>query len=352
MTEFWITAAFMTVIALGFLAWPIWRARERSGHWSPVTLTAAVLVMPIAVLLYRNITTWNGASVAMDAATDEQLAIVEQLAARMQQQPDDIEGWMLLGRSYLTLQHFPEARQAFLQAWQRMPTPTNELKLGLGIAMIHSDRSSIGSDGGQLIEEVLTAEPQNMQALWYGGMVAIERGRNDLARDRWSRLLALQPPPEIAGYLQEQLAALGGGIAPFASSSGAAPAAASGQGGPAADAGSGPVIPIKLTLGDGVATDGLGPSAALFIFARAQAGGPPLAVIRQPASAVPGEFTLSNANTMIQGNSIENYDEITIVARLSKSGQPIESSGDIFASTVYNVKAGGAVELTLDQVVP
>jgi cytochrome c-type biogenesis protein CcmH len=74
-------------------------------------------------------------------------------------------------------------------------------------------------------------------------------------------------------------------------------------------------------------------------------------VIRRPASAVPGEFTLSDANAMIQGRSLANYDELTLVTRLSASGQPTEQPGDWFAQTVFRPEEGGRVALVIDQVV-
>jgi cytochrome c-type biogenesis protein CcmH len=351
MTEFWMLAGLMLAVALAFLLWPVWHARRESGRWSFTGTAVALLTIPIAVMLYSNISNWEGGTDSEPAGNAQQLAIVEQLAERMQQNPDDVEGWMLLGRSYFTLQQYVPARQAFMQAWQRTAEPGNDLKLWLGMAMIHSERSSLGSDGGQLIEEVLQSEPSNQQALWYGGLVALERGRQDLARRRWSALLATNPPPEVAQVLERQIAMLGetpaGG--PFASS-GLAPSDSSAP--PAS--GGGPEIHLTVRLGEGVSTAHLGPNAALFIFARAAAGGPPLAVMRQSASAIPGEFTLSDANTMIQGNSLDNFDELTLVARLSASGQPIESSGDLFAEAQYDMDAedSGPVELVIDQVVP
>jgi cytochrome c-type biogenesis protein CcmH len=74
-------------------------------------------------------------------------------------------------------------------------------------------------------------------------------------------------------------------------------------------------------------------------------------VIRQPASAVPGQFTLSDANSMIPGRSLAAYDELTLVARLSASGQPGEQPGDWFAQTVVRPSDGGPVALVIDQVV-
>ena len=74
-------------------------------------------------------------------------------------------------------------------------------------------------------------------------------------------------------------------------------------------------------------------------------------MIRAPPTAVPGEFTLSEANSMIQGRSIANYQEVTVVARLSASGQPAEQPGDWFAQAVVRPAEGNPVALVIDQVV-
>jgi len=347
MTEFWIAAALMCCVALGFVAWPLWRARELSGRWPLPGIVTFLVIVPAAVFVYQNIRTWNGDSgiEQRQAARADQMAVVDELAHKMQENPDNVEGWMLLGRSYLTLQQFPEARMAFLQAWQRTPAPDATLKLGLAISMIHSDPSTLVGEGGQLIEEVLASDPGNQQALWYGGLAAVERGNLEVATTRWSSLLAMNPPPEIARVLQaqlEEIAALAGGapVNPAATAS-AAPSAQDG-----------PVIRLHLSLGDGFSAEDFGPDARLFIFARAQAGGPPLAVLPAAVSDLPGDFTLSDRNVMIQGNRLSNFNEISLVARISRSGTPTQQSGDVYAETRYNVAAGGPVELVLDQVAP
>jgi cytochrome c-type biogenesis protein CcmH len=350
MTEFWIVAACMCVFALAFLVWPIWRARETSGNWPLPGLIAAAALVPLSVLVYQHVRTWNGDTEAgaVAAANAEQLSVVNQLAERMQDDPDNVEGWLLLGRSYLTLQQYADARMAFLQAWQRTPAPDNTLKLGLAMAMIHSDPATISADGGQLIEEVLASEPRNQQALWYGGLVAAERGRVDLARTRWATLLQTNPPAEIAQVLQQQLAQLDA----LSGVQGRAPAGTGQPVNAAAASADGPVIRLRLSLGDQFSANEFGPSSRLFIFARAQAGGPPLAVVPASVSDLPGEFTLSDANVMIQGNQLSNYEEIQLVARISRSGTPTQQSGDVYAETRHIVADGGVVELVLDQVAP
>ena len=74
-------------------------------------------------------------------------------------------------------------------------------------------------------------------------------------------------------------------------------------------------------------------------------------MIRRPASALPGEFSLSDADSMIQGRSLAAYPEITVVARLSASGQPTAQPGDWFAEAVVRPSDAPTVALVIDQVV-
>jgi cytochrome c-type biogenesis protein CcmH len=274
--------------------------------------------------------------------TSEGQRLVQELAARLRQSPDDVAGWELLGRSYMALGDYPQGARAYREAWSRTPQPDDDLKLSYAEAQILSDRSSLGGDAGRMVEDVLTNDPSNPKALWYGGLAAFELGHEDDVKERWSRLLAMNPPAEIATMLRTQLAALG-----------AAPAAGeSNNPATGAPVPSGPTVHLDVKLADGRSIQQLPPSAALFIIARAPGGGPPLAVIRQPPNALPGQFTLSDANSMIKGRSLGDYDEITLIARLSKTGQPGEQPGDWYAQTSYRPKEGpDTVALVIDQVV-
>lgn len=337
-TGFWLLAASFGAAAAAFLILPLWRERERSGRWSVAGLTVAFATVPIAFAVYLNVSTWRAEEPAVQAPP-EQIEMVARLAARMTESPDDVEGWLLLGRSYMVLGQYVLARQAYSEAWARTPVPDNELKLSYAEASILTDRASIAGEAGMLVEEVLEAEPGNQGALWYGGLVAIERGRQDTACTRWSALLAANPPSEVADVLRTSLASLSCGPA-----AAAAPVPAGTDGGP--------TISLSVRLGESRSIESLGPQAALFIFARAPGGGPPVAVIREPVSAVPGEFTLSDSNTMLPGQSLANFPELSLVARLSVSGQPTEQSGDLYAEASYSAGTEATVELVIDQVVP
>jgi cytochrome c-type biogenesis protein CcmH len=331
-TRFWILAALLCAGAVVILLWPLWRERRVHGRWSALGLVATFAIVPIAFVVYTAVTNWDP-----DAAhrAEEGERAVAQLAERLKRTPDDVAGWLLLARTYMALDRHVEGRDAYREAWLRLPVRDNELKAAYAEAQVLADRAALTGDAGRLFEEVLVSDPNNVRALWYGGLVAIEAGREDDLVARWSRLAQLdETPAELRNFVQTQLAAL------------RTPAPPSGG-----EAARGPQITLSVTLGAGRAIDQLGPNAALFIFAQAPGGGPPVAVIRRPAAAVPGEFTLSDANSMIPGRSLGDFDELTLVARLSRSGQAPEQPGDWKAQTVIRPKEGGAVALVIDQVV-
>ncbi len=341
MSQFWWFAALLCAIAVGVLVLPLWRVKLRGGQWSPVGigLAVAIAIVPVALGLYKHVSNWDPAAAE---SANEGARLVAALAARLQQNPDDVRGWRLLANSYFALGRRYEALGAFEQVWKRTPQPDNDLKLDYAEAQVYADSGALTGDAGKLIEEVLATDPRNLKALWFGGFVARALGHEDLARVRWSSLLALDPPDSIADLVRAQLADIGG------PASGGSVAQAEG---PAEAEASGPTIKLNVTLGAGRSAQQLGPNAQLFIFARAPEGGPPLAAVRRPASAVPGEFTLSAANSMIPGRTIANYPEVTVVARLSASGQPTEQPGDLFAQAVVRPAEGAAVALVIDQVV-
>ncbi len=342
MTTFWILAGGLALAAAAFLLYPLWRDRRGIGRWSATGLAAAVATVPLAVLVYFQVTTYAEPELP-PGVTQAQADDIAELAERMQDNPGDVRGWRVLGRSYMALGQYVRARRAFQEAWQRSEVKDNELKLSMAESMIFTERASLGAEAGDLIDEVLGEEPRNQRALWYGGLVAMQRGRDDVAVSRWQTLLETNPPPEMAAELRSQIAALTGR---------APPAGSGGEAGSQAAAADGPTIELDVRVGEAVPLGELPAQAALFIFARASDGGPPVAVIRQPVDAVPGAFTLSDANTMLQGSSLADYDELTVVARISTSGSAAEQSGDYFGQAIVSPGDSEPAELVIDQVVP
>jgi cytochrome c-type biogenesis protein CcmH len=335
MSGFWVGAALFVAAALAFLLFPLWRERQRSGRWPTAAVLASLAIAPAAIGTYFAVTNWDSTEATSEAAAER--AMVVQLAAKLVADPNDVAGWRLLGRSYMVLGEYRLGRQAYIEAWNRTPTPDNELKLALAEALIFSEPSSINGDGARLIEEVLREEPDNQGALWFGGLVAMELGQADVARARWTRFLESNPPEEIANTVRSMLAQLPGGPQAAPEDAATSPGFA---------------LALDIRVADSVSLASTGPAAALFIFARVPGERAPVAVIREPVSALPGTFTLSDRNVMIAGRSLTAFPELSLVARVSQSGQPAEQPGDLYAEATYRQGDDTRVALVIDKVVP
>ncbi len=331
----WLGSGVLLLMALAFVLVPAWRQARQADAWPLTSLVAAALLVPFAIGLYLNVTTWSE-----DAQSGAQLPgvaeMVEELAARLEANPQDPEGWRLLGQSYLALGEYGEARRALREAWNLTTAPDDGLRLALGEAEALADQQSLAGEAGALFDAVLANDPNNQKALWYGGLSALVTQQPELARERWSRLLAFNPPENVAQVLRQQLQALGG-VIDSPDTSQAEDSAA-----------------IRLLISVDEALAGNVPaSASLFIFARNPAGGPPVAVVRASAAQLPGEFGLSDANAMMAGSSLSDFEALSIVARVSLSGQPQAQAGDLFGEISYRPGQDLSVqELVIDQAVP
>lgn len=329
-TAFWTVAALLCGVAILILLVPLWRHRKRGSRWSLPGVIAAALIAPCAIALYSYVSNWDA---ELARRVSQETALLEQLAQHLESSPNDLEGWRLLAASYIQLGRYDEGRAAYRRAWALAREPDDALKLAYAESQILAERASLSGEAGRLVEEVLASRPDDWKALWYGGHVALELGRADEARERWTTLLAMNLPEDLAGAVRAQLGALGG--------------EALASGAPA----TGPEIKLSVTLSPELSLSELGPTAQLFIIAREAEGKPPIAVIRRPPSALPGEFSLSDANSMIQGRSLSAYPEITVVARLSRSGQPTAQPGDWQAEAIVRPGDPDTVALVIDQVV-
>lgn len=131
----------------------------------------------------------------MPSQSPEQM--VEQLAARMADNPDDARGWDMLARSYMVLGRHREAVQA-LQRLQALRGESPELMVRLADALSREAGGTLAGRPTELIEQALALDPQNRAGLWLAGMIAIEKGDSFGALGRWRELLALLDPSDPA----------------------------------------------------------------------------------------------------------------------------------------------------------
>jgi len=337
--------AALTLLALALIVVPILRYRKSSGVG--LSLVAVVLVFPLAVAaLYMNASTYpwddeaiainggngsNGSGQANQPAVGE---MITDLEARLEKEPD-IEGYILLARSYISLQRFPDAVEAWHKAWELSEGKSADVSLGYAEALILADRRTLKTGAVDLLEFAITELPNDPRALWYGGLSAAERGQNEIAIQRFSLLLESDLPVEFRMVVQEQLAKLG-----------ATPALAS-EGGNADEEGTSIVIEATIEL-DPALAELLPPNATLFVFAQdSKRPGPPIAAKRLSAAAFPITAVLTDADVMIKGNSLARASELKIAARISASGNPISKPGDLYGEVIPSVAEGKTVTVTV-----
>jgi cytochrome c-type biogenesis protein CcmH len=343
MITFLVVAAFMAAIAATAVAVPLLRDKQSRI----VGAIAAVLVVGIAAGLYPLWSNWNwhAPAAAPGASAPDIAAMVGKLEKHLQEQPDDLQGWLMLGRSYMALQRLDDAVSAYDRAHHLGKNA--ESALGLGEALSMRAGGEITPDAAQLFEEALTIAPNNPKALLYGGFAAAIRGDRALARGRWLALKDLHPPPQIVQMLDARIAELG----PMGGAQAAAGTSSSPAGTNTSAEGSAPAeVAVNIQLAAALKPR-LKSEASLFVFAREPGGqGPPLAAKRLTSAAIGTQVHLSAADSMIPGRVLAAGKRVAITARISFSGQPIPASGDLYGEVLADVGRGGALDLVIDRV--
>jgi cytochrome c-type biogenesis protein CcmH len=352
MNTFLVIAAVMAAIAAGAVALPLLRDRQSRLLGALV----AVMVVGASAGLYPLWSNWNWHMPAQSeaAAGPDVAAMVAQLEKRLQDEPNDPAGWSKLGRSYLTLNRLDEAIVAYDHAHQLDPKNA-DAAMGLGEAMSLRAGGDITPQAAQLFEDALALAPANPKALLYGGFAAAVRGDRELARTRWQALKNLNPPPQIMQMLDARIAELGppSGSSSAGATVGTAPAGASAS--PAGtNASAGSLSEAEVTVNISIAPalkSRLVSEAPLFVFAREPGSrGPPLAAKRLTSTAIGTQVHLSPADSMLPGRALVKGQQVSITARVSFSGQPVPTAGDLYGELSYDVGRDGVRNLVIDRV--
>jgi cytochrome c-type biogenesis protein CcmH len=262
---------------------------------------------------------------------DEIASIVDKLAARMKEQPDDPLGWKLLARAYLAMRRYPESVAAFAEARARSTQDDASLLVDWADAVAMHNQSLEG-EPARLVARALALEPDNPKALSLSASAAFERNDYDAAIADWRRLQKQFPAESDAAK------AIGAMIADADTARRAAPGTAKRSDAPV-PAPRASAITGSVTL-DPALRDRAGAGDTLFIFARA-VDGPrmPLAVIRTKAGQLPNAFRLDDSMSMTPESRLSAAASVVVEARISKTGSATPMPGDLQGSSAA-VKPG------------
>jgi cytochrome c-type biogenesis protein CcmH len=342
MAAFLVLAAALTIAGVVAVTIPLLRptpAGAPPARWA--ALGAAGLLVIGSAALYVSWSNWQWRA---SASADSPEGMVARLARQLERDPQNLDGWLMLGRSYTVLQEYPLAVRSFERADRLSGGKSAEALTGEAEALALEDESELDGRAARLIEQALALAPDSPKALFFGATVAARRGELPLARARLAKLLGLNPPDSVRAILEQQISAIDQKLA--ATSAAAAP--------PAPDHALGgtqsPVVRVNVTLAPALAAASAG--APLFVFVRDPgAAGPPLAVKRLD-SHFPQRVALTSSDSMVPGRVFAAGQSVQVVARIARSGSAVAASGDPFGEVTYRVGRDGLVSLVIDRLTP
>jgi cytochrome c-type biogenesis protein CcmH len=315
------------------------------------TWTAAILaaVIPLAAItLYVTVGTpgalfANAPGAPQHDVTPEQIeAMVAKLAAHVEKNPNDAQGWRLLARSYYVMGRYPEAVRAYEAASALVPRDA-DLLADYADALGMTQGRNLQGKPLELVQRALETDPEHWKALALAGTAAFDRGDYGDAIAYWERLRRVVPADSEIGRATEA------SIAEARELAGAKPAAA--RDAPKTAAAS-PKVGGRVSIAPALAAR-TEPDDTVFIFARAASGPPmPLAVLRKQVKDLPVAFTLDDSMAMAPNLKLSGFAEVVIGARVSRAGNATPQSGDLQGfSKPVRVGATG-VSVVIDTEVP
>jgi len=300
--------------------------------------------------------------------------MVAALRQRLAKEPDNADGWLTLARSLYQMKRFDEAAAAFEKLVALVPDDASVLADYADAAAMAAGRKFDGKPR-ELVARALELDPTQWKALAMAGTDAFEQQDYKRAVAHWEKLRTQVPADSpiarsISGSIAE--ARQRGGMppesAPVAQAApGAMPrddvhksvkgptraaAEAAAKGAPAAAPGGGATVSGTVTLSPALKAR-VAPTDRVFIFARPASGSRmPLALTAVQVKDLPAQFTLDDSMGMSPDFKLSSQSEVIVGARVSRTGQPMPSSGDLEGLSIP-VKLGAKdAAVTIDKVLP
>ncbi|CAN1567751.1 COG4235 Cytochrome c biogenesis factor [Burkholderiaceae bacterium] len=323
-------------------------------HRPRKTVLALCLMLPVcAVLLYG---AW-GSPMGLDPAalarsapdegpnatvTPEKIAqMVGQLERRLQDEPNNVDAWVMLARLQRSQEKFPASEKSFAKALTL--TPDDDLAVERAEVVAQVQGGDFSGEPWAVINRILKANPNQNNALLLAGSASFSEGRFAQAIQYWERVRASLPPQsEDINALDSALAQARERLAPGRASAqlpdlGRASAQSPDTGRASAQPASPPSVSNARIAGRVSLAPELvaqtSPNDTVFIYATpAQGGRMPLAIVRTTVAALPFDFVLDDSQAMGPQSKLSSASEVVLKARISKTGQAMAQPGELGVS--------------------
>jgi len=275
------------------------------------------------------------------AGHDNFSSVLENLITRLNNNPEDIEGWIMLGRTYAIMGRYAEAGNTYAKLVELIPDSPQILS-DYADVLAMKNQGNLSGKPTELIHEALRIDPKYPKALALAGSAEFEQERYAQAAEYWEKLLEGIPGDSpLAQSVKESIAEaklLASGGKPAAPEQSVKVAESKQEASPqsvekavSSDSPAATSLSVsgQVTISSDLATK-VSANDTLFIYARAKSGPKmPLAILRLKASDLPATFTLTDDMAMTPTMKMSSFPEVVIEARVSKSGQAFTASGDL-----------------------
>lgn len=280
--------------------------------------------------------------------------MLEGLAKKLEKEPDNLQGWAMLARSYKAVGRNAEAEQAFGRAGSLLDSDAQLLADYADVIATNAGGNLSGRPTA-LIEKALKVDPNNGMSLWLSGTAAFQRNEFDKAIGTWERLVVqLEPGSEDEKMLQNAIGeayAKSGKQAPVVASAAAGSTPNPHTKGPAANVNPNASVSGEVELDPALKAKAQ-PTDIVMVIARLPGTRMPMAVLRAPATQLPLKFTLDDSLAMNPASLISSTAEVEVEVRISKTGMAMPEPGDLLSKAqVVKVGAKG-LKLRVDRVRP
>jgi cytochrome c-type biogenesis protein CcmH len=322
-------------------------SEKSRGKWMAIVVLLAIPAVSVSLyLVYGEYRVVKNPQLAFAAPQQQQAAAAPQMSLeemtvaikqRLKDNPEDAEGWFMLGRTMMARQQHDQAVTAFQRSNDLLADEPG-IMFALADALAMQNNGNLLGEPEELVQRALKLAPRFPNGLWLAGMAAEQRQDYKSAHRYWSLLLPLiADNPASSREVQGLLAKLEQRDPELVKT-------ATGD-----DA-----VRIKLLVDISAELKAkASPDTAVFIYAKAMQGPPmPLAVRKLQLSDLPVSLTLSDDDAMMPSMKLSSFDQVIVGARVSSSGNPVAQSGDFYTEreAVDSSNPPAQINLTIDQV--
>jgi len=301
---------------------------KANGRWIIVPVAAGIPIL--AASLYMSLGNFAAIEISetipSPSSQSQKIpdvnAMVTGLAERLKQQPDDAEGWVMLGRSYKYLKQFQKASDAFAQAHRLLGDQT-DLLLQYADAQAMANGGRLAGKPTELIFKAVKQSPDHQTGLWLAGMAKADSGAYSEALQYWQRLKKILPADsesyqELMGLIANVQAQSPGSEVTKSEEITSAEVA---------------IKNVEVQVKVGLSQDIKGktkPEHTVFIYAQAMNGPKmPLAIVREQVKNLPITVVLSDQQAMSPMMKLSSFDKVKLIARISKTGSAMPQKTDL-----------------------